>query len=66
MVTHHVEEIPVGFTHVMLVREGRAVAQGPLRETLTRENLAETFGFPIAVVEHRGRWVARAEAPIFA
>lgn len=65
MVTHHVEEIPVGFTHVMLVREGRAVAQGPLRETLTRENLAETFGFPIAVVEHRGRWVARAEAPIF-
>jgi len=65
MVTHHVEEIPVGFTHVMLVRDGRAVAQGPLEETLTRENLAATFGFPIAVVQHRGRWVARAEAPIF-
>lgn len=63
MVTHHVEEIPVGFTHVLLVRDGRAVAQGPLRETLTRENLRETFGLPIAVVEHAGRWVARAEAP---
>lgn len=64
MVTHHVEEIPVGFTHVMLLREGRAVAQGPLRETLTRENLEQTFGFPIAIIEQNGRWVARAEAPI--
>ncbi|WP_156759453.1 ABC transporter ATP-binding protein [Microbacterium karelineae] len=63
MVTHHVEEIPVGFTHVLLVRDGRAVAQGPLRETLTRENLRETFGLPIAVIEHAGRWVARAEVP---
>lgn len=65
MVTHHVEEIPVGFTHVMLMRDGKAVAQGPLRETLTRENLRETFGFPIAVIEHNGRWVARAEASAF-
>ncbi|MBP2435440.1 ABC transporter ATP-binding protein [Microbacterium amylolyticum] len=63
MVTHHVEEIPVGFTHVLLMREGRAVAQGPIREILTRENLSETFGIPIAVVEYGGRWVARAEAP---
>lgn len=61
MVTHHVEEIPVGFTHVMLMREGRAVAQGPLRATLTRENLQKAFGIPIAVIEHNGRWVARAE-----
>ena len=65
MVTHHVEEIPVGFTHVMLMRDGQAVAQGPLKQTLTRENLEKTFGFPIAVIEMGGRWVARAEAPIF-
>ncbi|MGI6877549.1 ABC transporter ATP-binding protein [Microbacterium sp. gxy059] len=62
MVTHHVEEIPIGFTHVLLLREGRAVAQGPIRETLTRENLSETFGMPIAVVEMGGRWIARADA----
>ncbi|WP_029149683.1 ABC transporter ATP-binding protein [Microbacterium indicum] len=63
MVTHHVEEIPVGFTHVLLLRDGQAVAQGPLRETLTRENLQATFGLPIAIAEIGGRWVARAEAP---
>ncbi|NHI16771.1 ABC transporter ATP-binding protein [Microbacterium excoecariae] len=63
MVTHHVEEIPVGFTHVLLVRDGRAVAQGPLAATLTRENLRATFGIPIAVAEFGGRWVARAESP---
>jgi iron complex transport system ATP-binding protein len=51
---------------VLLLRDGGAVAQGPLKQTLTRENLEKTFGFPIAVIEHNGRWVARAETPIFA
>jgi len=35
MITHHVEEIPVGFTHVLLLRDGRVVAAGPIVETLT-------------------------------
>lgn len=60
MVTHHVEEIPPGFTHVLLLREGRKVAAGPLRETLTRESLTETFGMPIALAEAGGRYAARA------
>ncbi|OYC95511.1 ABC transporter ATP-binding protein [Microbacterium sp. Yaish 1] len=60
MVTHHVEEIPVGFTHVLLLREGSVVAAGPLAETLTAENLTETFGLPIALTEERGRYAARA------
>ncbi|HAQ58941.1 MAG TPA: ABC transporter ATP-binding protein, partial [Microbacterium sp.] len=47
MVTHHVEEIPVGFTHVLLIRDGSAVVAGPLTEALTAENLTETFGLPI-------------------
>ncbi|OWP22178.1 ABC transporter ATP-binding protein [Microbacterium sp. AISO3] len=62
MVTHHVEEIPVGFTHVLLLREGGVVAAGPLAETLTAENLTETFGLPIALSEERGRYAARASS----
>src|SRR5690349_6075550 len=60
MVTHHVEEIPVGFTHVMLMREGRIVAAGPLQETLTAESLTEAFGAPISLSAEGGRYAARA------
>lgn len=60
MVTHHVEEIPVGFTHVLLLREGRVVAAGPLAEALTGESLTETFGTPITLREEDERFTARA------
>jgi iron complex transport system ATP-binding protein len=60
MVTHHVEEIPVGFTHVLLMRDGAAVAAGPLDEALTAENLTETFGLPISMNFEGGRYTARA------
>ena len=60
LVTHHVEEIPPGFTHAMLLREGGVVAQGLIGQTLTGENLSKTFGLPL-VVERRGeRFAARA------
>lgn len=62
MVTHHVEEIPVGFTHVLLLRDGRAVASGPIAEVLTAENLTETFGAEIVLTEADGRYAARAAA----
>jgi iron complex transport system ATP-binding protein len=60
MVTHHVEEIPVGFTHVLLLRDGAAVASGPVSEALTSETLSEAFGLPIALTEHEGRYAAIA------
>jgi iron complex transport system ATP-binding protein len=60
MVTHHVEEIPVGFTHVLLLRAGAVVASGPIAETLTAQNLSDTFGMPIVVTEADGRYAARA------
>ena len=60
MVTHHVEEIPVGFTHVLLIRDGGIVAAGPLDETLTAENLTATFGLPISLTSEDGRHAARA------
>ena len=44
LVSHHVEEIPPGFTHALLLREGRVVAPGPLDEVVTEETLSETFG----------------------
>ncbi|HWS49919.1 MAG TPA: ABC transporter ATP-binding protein [Microbacterium sp.] len=60
MVTHHVEEIPVGFTHVMLIRDGQVVAAGPIAETLTAESLTATFGMPIVLTGEDGRYSARA------
>jgi len=59
LVTHHVEEIPEGFTHVLLLREGRVVAAGPLPLTLTNENLSTCFGLPLAVQRDGDRWAAR-------
>lgn len=60
MVTHHVEEIPRGFTHALLVAGGSIVAAGPLAEVLTEENLETTFGLPITLTEIDGRYSARA------
>ncbi|GAA1588967.1 putative ABC transporter ATP-binding protein YlmA [Leucobacter aridicollis] len=62
MVTHHVEEIPPGFTHVMLVNGGTVQAAGPIAETLTAENLEATFGMPFELTESGGRYAATARA----
>jgi iron complex transport system ATP-binding protein len=58
LVTHHVEEIPPGYSHGLLLREGRVVAAGLLEDVLTNENLSETFGLPLAVQRRRGRYTA--------
>lgn len=47
LVTHHVEEITPGFSHVLLLARGRAVGQGPRRALLTSARLSETFGAPL-------------------
>jgi iron complex transport system ATP-binding protein len=60
MVTHHVEEIPVGFTHVLLLSGGRTVSAGPLDEALTAQSLTETFGLSIELNATDGRYTARA------
>lgn len=60
MVTHHVEEIPRGFGHALLVADGRVTAAGPIREVLTSERLSETFGIGLQIEEHDGRFSARA------
>lgn len=60
MVTHHVEEIPAGFTHALLLRDGKVSAAGPIAEALTSETLSETFGRKIDLQQHDGRFTARA------
>lgn len=61
LVTHHVEEIPRGFGHVLLLRAGSVVAAGPIDEALTAASLSETFGLPLVLEWYDGRWAARAQ-----
>jgi iron complex transport system ATP-binding protein len=60
LVTHHVEEIPPGFTHALLIRDGCVVAQGLLASTLTADNLSKTFGLPLTLTATNARYAARA------
>lgn len=58
LVTHHVEEIPPGFTHAMLLRDGAVVAQGLLGAVLTRDNLSKTFGIDLVLRRSGQRYFA--------
>jgi iron complex transport system ATP-binding protein len=60
LVTHHVEEIPPGFTHALLLAGGRVIAAGPISDTLTEQNLSACFGLTLRVSHEDGRWNARA------
>jgi ABC-type molybdenum transport system, ATPase component/photorepair protein PhrA len=60
LVTHHVEEIPEGVSHALLLKQGRVVASGPIETVLTAEVLSQTFELPLEVGHHEGRWTARA------
>lgn len=62
LVTHHVEEIPRGFTHVLMLRDGFVVASGPLDEAMTAENLSRTFGMRLELAHTDGRYAARRAA----
>jgi len=59
LVTHHVEEIPAGFTHALLLRRGRVVASGPLDAVITDEHLSSAFDVPLGVHRSGNRWAAR-------
>jgi iron complex transport system ATP-binding protein len=63
VVTHHVEDVPTSLTHALLMRAGRVVAAGALRDVLTAERLSGTFGIELRL-EQRGdgrfsAWAAR-------
>jgi len=59
LVTHHVEEIPPAFTHVLAIRDGRVLDQGPIDDVLTADLLSETFRLPLVLERRDGRYTAR-------
>jgi iron complex transport system ATP-binding protein len=60
LVTHHVEEIPLGITHALLLKQGRVVASGPIEQTITAGLMSYTFDLPLEISRVNGRWSARA------
>ena len=62
MVTHHLEEIPAGFTHALVVVDGNVFAAGEIHSTLTSEKLSEAFGLPLDVDFVDGRFRAKAHS----
>lgn len=61
MVTHHIEEIPAGTTHALLLARGKPIAQGPISSVLTSQNLSLAYGLPIEVTAQGDRFFARAK-----
>jgi iron complex transport system ATP-binding protein len=60
LVTHHVEEVPVGTTHGLLLSQGRVVAAGRVDDVLTGPLLSRAVGLPLVVERRGGRYTARA------
>ena len=60
LVSHHVEEVPAGFTHALLLREGQVVAAGPIREVLRSSMVSSCFGLPLLVFRRGDRYSAKA------
>jgi iron complex transport system ATP-binding protein len=58
LVTHHVEEIPEGFTNILMLSEGQVLTAGPLDDVLTESNLSECFEIPLGLERRHGRWWA--------
>ena len=62
LVTHHVDEIPPGFTHALLLSGGRMLAKGPIERTLKADALSECFRVPLRLERRGNRWSAWADA----
>jgi iron complex transport system ATP-binding protein len=58
LVTHHVEEIPRGFSHIVMLADGEVVGAGPIETTLTSEVLTSSFDLPLRLERHQGRFRA--------
>ncbi|WP_431973451.1 ABC transporter ATP-binding protein [Micromonospora haikouensis] len=63
LVTHHLEELPPGTTHVLLLRDGRCLASGPADEVLTSDQVSKCFDHPVRLTRVEGRWSVRANRP---
>ena len=63
LVSHHVDEIPPGFTHALLLVAGRITASGPIEHVLTGAQLSRCFGLDVEIERRGGRWRAWANQP---
>jgi iron complex transport system ATP-binding protein len=59
LVTHHLEELPTGIVRALLLREGAAVAEGPVEQVLGSSQVSAAFGLDVVVVREHGRFAAR-------
>ncbi len=59
LVTHHVEEVPPGITHGLLLSGGAVVSKGPIEESITSDTLSATFGIPLELSRSNGRMSCR-------
>jgi iron complex transport system ATP-binding protein len=59
LVTHHVEEIPPGFTHALILKAGKVAAVGSLEATVTSEVMSAAFSLPLRIEARGGRFTAR-------
>ena len=62
LVSHHVEEVPPGFGHALLLADGRAVRAGPIEEVVCGDALSAAYRLPIEVERRDGRFWARMTA----
>ncbi len=60
LVTHHLEELPAGTTHALLLRDGRALASGAVADVLTSDQVGKCFDHPVRLERRDGRWNVRA------
>ncbi|MFL4907167.1 ABC transporter ATP-binding protein [Streptomyces sp. MMS24-I2-30] len=63
LVTHHLEELPAGTTHALLLRDGRSLAQGAAADVLTGDQVGKCFDLPLVLERHGGRWSVRVDHP---
>jgi len=60
IVTHHIEEIPAGSTHALLLKDGQALNAGEINETLTEANIEKVFGVRVSLSFNGQRYSAVA------
>jgi len=60
LVTHHIEEIPAGTTHALILKDGLAAVSGPINEVITSEHMSHVFDLPMEVSNDGSRFFARA------
>jgi iron complex transport system ATP-binding protein len=60
LVTHHIEEVPQGTTHALVLKDGKVAVSGPISQVITSEHMSAIFETPIEVTFDGKRFFARS------